>query len=329
MYALVRYIDDIVSRFYTIPVAHIKDFEPTNTSDSDKKKVYSAFWEHEESAGYYKAQIYMLGETEREIVEKRQKKRMAKPRLDNEYEIGDPPIAKKQKNDGQRVRKNRAAAQQDTWQDILREHVPESKKRKARIHESDIDSVSSSDCLVAADEVKKAEAEATFWRRRYEAAEKKSQLLETKVSNLEECLHSKMLLMEPAIERFLQAASRLPETTTASSSSMALDIADDGSTHTSSVSEASLSQASSPCYVSNAPLPVTGPSKLPPPFTQVHLTSGVLVTSQSKKDLREQKSHHCGQRWCGGNLGHAVFGTPDTHREEHQWRQDEADSSKS
>ncbi|XP_064470399.1 uncharacterized protein LOC135385153 [Ornithodoros turicata] len=119
-----------------------------------------------------------------------------------------------------------------------------------------------------------------------------------------------MLLMEPAIERFLQAASRLPETTTASSSSMALDIADDGPTHTSSVSEASLSQASSPCYVSNAPLPAAGPSKLPPPFTQVgdqvHLTSGVLVTSQQARKIFGNKKATIVVK----DAAEAIWGTP-------------------
>uniref|UniRef100_A0A224Z1H1 Uncharacterized protein n=1 Tax=Rhipicephalus zambeziensis TaxID=60191 RepID=A0A224Z1H1_9ACAR len=63
MFAVVRFLNDIVEKRHVIPVADIKDFKPANDSDFDKRATYSAFWRDpvdDEDTGFYNAQILML-----------------------------------------------------------------------------------------------------------------------------------------------------------------------------------------------------------------------------------------------------------------------------
>ncbi|KAK8769703.1 hypothetical protein V5799_013833 [Amblyomma americanum] len=76
-------------KLYVILAKDITNFNPKNNTDFNTRSVYTAFWRDPldgKDSGHYSAQVLMLGESEKEIQERMEKKKDAMPKIPDSHD---------------------------------------------------------------------------------------------------------------------------------------------------------------------------------------------------------------------------------------------------
>ncbi|KAH7948500.1 hypothetical protein HPB52_023589 [Rhipicephalus sanguineus] len=182
MFALVRFLDAFDKKEYVVPASNVKYFHPRNDQDFSNNKVYTTFWieeENPENNGPYPSQVLLLASSREELENKKANTRLRRSVINpSDIEMGggsetDAPASQKR------------ASKQDS--------------RKKRT-QSEINSGSSTDDdVVSLKELKRAKADARYWRSKYEASCKENAELRAIMTSMSDNIDVKLSAVDSQV----------------------------------------------------------------------------------------------------------------------------------
>lgn len=214
MFALVRFLDAFDKKEYVVPASNVKDFHPRNDQDFSNNKVYTTFWieeENPENNGPYPSQVLLLANSREELENKKANTRLRRGVINpSDIEMGggsetDAPASQKRasKQANKKAKRSGEEAKKNAYASILKEHMRSSSQKneaaraaqvsKKKRNQSETDSGSSTDDdVVSLKELKRAKADARYWRSKYEASCKENAELRAIMTSMSDNIDVKL-----------------------------------------------------------------------------------------------------------------------------------------